>query len=154
MNSLIRFFVVFATAFGLVATAAAQDHGTRDEAKAMAESAVAYLKKVGTEKALEDFSKDKANWTKKDLYVFAFDLEGVTRAHGTNEKLIGKSLLGLKDQNGKEFIKAMVEIAKGPGDGWVDYDWANPVSKKVENKTTFVKRVAGADLFVGVGAYR
>ena len=153
MHSLIRFFLAIVAAFGL-STAFAQDHGTKDEAKVMADAAVAHIKKVGPEKAFDDFMKDKATWTKKDLYVFAFDLEGLTKSHGANEKLVGKSLVGLKDQNGKEFIKAMIDVAKGPGQGWVDYDWANPVSKKVEGKSSYVERVAGKDLFVGVGIYR
>jgi signal transduction histidine kinase len=153
MKSLTRFLLALVAAFGL-SVAFAEDHGTKEEAKTMADAAVAYIKKVGPEKACDDFMKDKATWTKKDLYVFVFDLEGLTKAHGANEKLVGKSLAGLKDQNGKEFIKAMIDVAKGHGEGWVDYDWANPLSKKVEGKSSYVERVAGKDLFVGVGIYR
>jgi len=154
MKALTRFVVSIATALCLTGAAMAQEHGTRDEAKAMAEAAVAHIKKVGADKAFDDFTKDKANWTKKDLYVFVNDLEGVSKAHGANEKLVGKSLLMLKDQNGKEFVKEMIEVASSKGDGWVDYDWAHPVTKKVEGKTSYVKRVAGANLLVGVGVYR
>lgn len=153
-KSLVRALVALVAVVGLTHTAAAQERGTREEAKAMVEAAVAHVKKVGADKAFDDFTKDKANWTKKDLYVFAFDTEANWKAHGANEKLVGKNLLNLKDQNGKEFIKEFVQVVNTKGEGWVDYDWANPVSKKVEDKTTLVKRVAGTNFAVAVGIYR
>lgn len=153
MKSLYRPLLALFASLAFVAGASAQDHGTRDEAKAMAEAAIAHLKKVGNDKAFDDFTKDKANWVKKDLYVFLLDTDGAIKAHGANDKLVGKNLLNLKDQNGKEFVKEFVVVAN-KGEGWVDYDWAHPVSKKVEGKTTFVKRVAGTNLAVAVGVYR
>lgn len=153
MKSLYRPLIALFASLAFVAGAAAQDKGTRDEAKAMTEAAIAHMKSVGHEKAFEDFTKDKANWNKKDLYVFLMDSDGAVKAHGVNEKLVGKNLINLKDQNGKEFVKEFM-VAASNGDGWVDYDWANPISKKVEGKTTYVKRVAGTNLTVAVGVYR
>ncbi|MCV0441382.1 MAG: cache domain-containing protein [Hydrogenophaga sp.] len=153
MKSLFRPLLALFASLAFVTGASAQEHGTRDEAKAMTEAAIAHLKKVGNDKAFEDFTKDKANWNKKDLYVFLLDTDGAIKAHGANEKLVGKNLLNLKDQNGKEFVKEFVAVA-GKGEGWVDYDWAHPVSKKVEGKATFIKRVAGTNLAVAVGVYR
>jgi cytochrome c len=154
MKTLFRAFIALFAAVGFVAGAAAQEKGTREEAKAMVEAAVAHIKKVGHEKAFEDFTKDKANWNKKDLYVFAFDTDANWKAHGANEKLVGKNLIALKDQNGKEFIKEFVQVVTTKGEGWVDYDWAHPTTKKVEDKTTLVKRVAGTNYAVAVGIYR
>ncbi len=132
----------------------AQEHGTKDEAKAMVGTALAHVKKVGNDQAFKDFTSDKANWTKKDLYVFVMDTKGVVLAHGANEKLVGKNLIELKDQNGKLFAREFVEVGTTKGEGWVDYDWAHPLTKKVEGKTTLVKRIPGFDGFVAVGAYR
>lgn len=154
MKSLFRAIFSLAAVFGLVAGAAAQDHGTRDEARALVDAAVTHMKQAGADKAFVDFTNDKGSWTKKDLYVFAFDLDGKITAHGVNEKLVGKNLVNLKDQNGKEFVKAFVAVASGPGEGWVDYDWAHPQTKKVEGKTTFVKRVDKTNYAVAVGVYR
>lgn len=154
MKSLFKLLFAFVAACGFVAGAAAQDHGTRDEAKAMVEAAVAHIKKAGADKAFDDFTKDKSNWVKKDLYVFAFDLEANWKAHGANEKLVGKNLINLKDQNGKEMVKEFIAVAAGKGEGWVDYDWAHPQTKKVEGKTTLIKRVAGTNYAVAVGVYR
>jgi signal transduction histidine kinase len=153
MKSLFRPLLALCASLAFVAGASAQDHGTRDEAKALTEAAIAHMKKVGNDKAFDDFTKDKATWNKKDLYVFVFDTEANWKAHGANEKLVGKNLINLKDQNGKEFVKDFVATAV-KGEGWVDYDWAHPVSKKVEGKSSYVKRVAGTNLAVSVGIYR
>ena len=135
-------------------SAMAQDHGTKDEAKGLANAALVHIKKVGNEQAFKDFTTDKANWTKKDLYVFVVDGKGSMLAHGANDKLVGKNLLELKDQNGKSFMRELTELAATKGEGWVDYDWAHPVTKKVEGKSTFIKRIPGFDGDVGVGIYR
>lgn len=135
-------------------TALAQDNGTKDEAKTMVNAALAHIKKVGNDQALKDFTTDKANWTKKDLYVFVVDTKGVVLAHGVNVKLIGKDLMELKDQNGKLFMREIVDLSSAKGEGWVDYDWAHPITKKAEGKSTFVKRIPGFDGSVAVGIYR
>jgi signal transduction histidine kinase len=142
-------------AFGFVAGAQAQERGTKDEAKALADAAYEHVKKVGQEQAFKDFTTDKAHWTKKDLYVATTDFEGITLAHGANEKLVGKNMLGVKDANGVSFMAKMIEAAKSPaGTGWVDYDWPNPLTKKIEGKTTYVRVLPGGKTLVSVGFYR
>ena len=139
---------------GLVAAASAQDNGTREEAKAMVDAAVEHVKKVGPDVAFKDFS-DKSNkaWQKKDLYVFAYNMDGVNVGHGANDKLIGKNLIELKDPNGKALIKELRDTA-AKGGGWVDYEWPHPQSKKIESKTSYVRKLVNFDGFVGVGVYR
>lgn len=155
MKNWIKLLGAMLVAVGFMAGAQAQERGTKDEAKALADAAWEHVKKVGADKAYKDFTSDKANWTRKDLYVAATDLDGVTLAHGGNEKLIGKSMMGIKDANGVSFMAKMIETAKSPaGSGWVDYDWANPLSKKIEGKTTFVRMLPGGKALVSVGFYR
>jgi len=149
-----RTLLTLAFASILSVSALAQEHGTKDEAKAMANAALAHIKKVGNEQAFKDFTTDKAEWSKKDLYVFAMDTKGVVVAHGANEKLVGKNLIDLKDQNGKAFAREFIEVGTTKGEGWVDYDWAHPTTKKVEGKTSYIKRIPGFDGFVAVGVYR
>lgn len=126
--------------------------GTKEEARALNDAAVAHIKKVGLDQAMRDFASDKARWMPKDLYPFVMDFTGVMRFH-ISDKMVNRNVLDVKDASGKEFGREMIAIAR-KGTGWVDYEWANPVSKKVEDKTSFVQRVPGADMFVGVGIYR
>ena len=151
---LFRLFFAFYLAVLMGVGVFAQERGTKDEAKVMVESALVHIKKVGKDQAFKDFSTDKATWTKKDLYVFVQDFSGKVLAHGTNEKLIGKNMIDMKDQNGKAFAREFSNVGASKGEGWVDYDWAHPVTKKVEGKSSFVKRFAGFDGVVVVGVYR
>lgn len=131
--------------------AQASDYGTADEATAMLEKAVGHVGSAGAETAYSDFSTKGNEWQDRDLYVFCFDKEGKVVAHGANAKLIGKNLMKVKDADGKLFIGELISTGLGGG-GWVDYRWPNPVSKKVEQKSSVVKQ-AGADI-CGVGIYK
>ena len=149
-----RFAAALTLSALLALPAMAQDRGTRDDAKALNEAAVAHIKKVGLDQAVKDFATDKARWMPKDLYPFVQDFNGVMRFH-LNDKMIGKNFIDVKDASGKEFAKEMTSLAKSAkGFGWVDYEWTHPATKKIEDKTSFIQRVPGADMFVGVGIYR
>jgi signal transduction histidine kinase len=148
--------MVAATALTLLYTSAAtaQEHGTKDEAQAMVDAAVDHVKKVGPDQAFKDFTADKARWTKKDLYVIAFDMKANMKAHGANEKLIGKNHMDMKDANGVMFTSEMVKLAQGKGEGWVDYQWVHPQTNKMAGKSSYVKKLSNYDGFVVVGIYR
>jgi len=134
-------------------TLAADDRGNRDEAKAMVDAAIEHIKKVGPDKAYKDFTTDKAAWNKKDLYVMVYDGKGVALAHGANEKLVGKDLNAVKDANGVAVVPGMNALA-AKGGGWFDYDWPDPLTKKIAAKSTYAKKLPVGDGFVGVGVYR
>lgn len=132
--------------------ALAADKGSADEATALTKKAIAYLKANGKEKAFAEFNNPNGQFKDRDLYVFVFDFNGKTLAHGTNPKLLDKTLLDLKDADGKLFVKEFVEVAKGKGKGWVDYKWPHPTTKAIEAKSTYVEKVD--DMLVGCGIYK
>lgn len=149
----IRTLIGLLVAMCLCAPSFAQDRGTKEEARTMVDAAQAHVKKVGIEQAYKDFTTNKSAWTKKDLYVFAMNLTGTMIAHGANEKMVGRDLITLKDSSGKAFVAEMIATAK-KGGGWVDYEWADPLTRKVEGKSSFVQMVPAGTSFVGVGIYR
>jgi Dicarboxylate carrier protein MatC N-terminus len=65
--------------------------GTPVEAKNMVVQAIAYLKANGEEKTLQEFDKPNGKFQWRDLYVFAYDPNGVMKGH-PNPKLIGRNL--------------------------------------------------------------
>jgi len=136
----------------VAATAGASSKGTPDEAKALVDRAISAIKSEGKDKAFAAFNSPTGGYVDRDLYVFVYDLEGAVISHGGNNALIGKSLVNLKDADGKLFVQEFVTVAKGKGEGWVDYKWVNPTTKKVEDKTSFIKR--HGDMLVGVGVYK
>ncbi len=65
--------------------------------------------------------------------------------------LRGTDVATMKDANGKAFGAEMVAAAK-KGGGSVEYMWKNPVSGKVEDKVSDLKKAG--DQTCGVGAYK
>jgi signal transduction histidine kinase len=131
----------------------AAEFGTRDEAVAMVKRVQKMFAAAGAEatfKAVDD--KSNPSFHDRDLYVFVYDLTGICVSHGARPALVGKNLISLKDQSGVYIIQEMIALATGPGSGWVDYKWPNPLSNKIEDKASYVEKMG--DYFVGVGVYR
>lgn len=124
---------------------------TKDGASALVKKAAAYFKTNGKEKLIAEINNPSGQFVKGELYLFAQNFDGLMLAHGSNPKLVGKNLGGVKDSDGKLFFQEFVKTAK-QGGGWVDYKWTNPVSKKIESKTTYVYSLG--DIFVGCGIYK
>jgi cytochrome c len=146
-------FLVFAALIAMASPAPAAEFGSKDEAVAMVKRVQAEFKKSGLEatfKAVSD--KTVKDFHDRDLYPFIYNMEGVCVAHGAREALIGKLLIDLKDQDGKFLIREMVAMSKGPGSGWIDYKWPNPITNKIEDKSSYVEKMG--DYFVGVGVYK
>jgi len=140
-------------AFAMIASVAAEEFGTKDEAIEMVKRVQQQFKRDGPEltfKAVSD--KSVKEYHDRDLYPFIYDLKGICVAHGARPALIGKNLIDLKDQDGRYLIREMVRIAEGPGTGWVDYKWPNPITNKIEDKSSYVEKIGS--YFVGVGIYR
>lgn len=153
MKALFAGAVLSLSLFTVSSAVFAADKGNKDEAVAMVKKAVALIKSDGKEKAFAAIS-DPANpaFHDRDLYIYVYDLNGVALAHGNNPKMVGKPLIGLKDNEGKPMIKEMVDVAKTKGSGWVDFKWPNPVTKAVESKSGYVEKVD--DMLVGSGIYK
>lgn len=127
-------------------------NATADEATAMVKKGVAYIKSSGKDKAYAEINNKAGQFTDRDLYLVVYGLDGVVRAHGANEKMIGKNLIELKDVDGKAFVKERVELAQSKGTFWQDYKFTNPVSKKIEPKRAYCERLD--DVAVCGGVYK
>jgi cytochrome c len=126
----------------------AVSQATPDEAKAMAIKAADYLKSVGPDKAFAAFDAAAGPWHDRDLYVTVENDQGIMVAHGTNPGLIGRSVLALRDVDGKPFNHDIQAIKTT---GWVAYKWQDPLTKTVGPKRMYNIRVG--HYIVGVGAY-
>jgi cytochrome c len=125
---------------------------TPANAQALVAKAVAFIKANGKDKALAEFNNPKGAFVKGELYVFVLDKDGVTLANGVNPKIVGKTVMDMKDTTGKYFIKDMFAVAAAKGAGWVDYQWPDPVSNIVRAKSTYVEK--SGDWLVCVGIYK
>ena len=138
-------------ALTLLPAQAADDHATKEQAKAMVEKAVALIKANGPEAAYSMFD-DKTNkdFRDRDLYVVVYDLEGKCLAHGANAKLVGKDLSDVQDVDGVYYIKDRIKLATSQASFWQDYKFANPVTKKIEPKQTYCERLNNTAVCGGI----
>jgi signal transduction histidine kinase len=145
-----RLLTFAAVAVLLAAGAVAGEKGTVAEAKALLDTAVAEVQKDGAAAAVAKFNDPAGGFRDRDLYVFCMDASHKITAH-PDASLRGTDAATLKDANGKAFGAEMVAAAK-KGGGSVEYMWKNPVSGKVEDKVSFLKKAG--DQTCGVGAYK
>ena len=127
-------------------------NATKDEAVAMVKKGVALIKTSGKDKTFAEVSNKSGAFVDRDLYLTIYSFDGTVRAHGANEKMIGKNLIELKDVDGKPFIKERMELAQAKPSFWQEYKFTNPVSKKVEPKQMYCERAD--DVVVCGGVYK
>lgn len=150
----LRFVVFVFFSFVSAAHSATASNGSRDEAVAMAHSAKQFYVDNGFD-ALIQAVHDKTNsdFHDRDLYVFVVRFDNVVIANGGNPKLAGRDVSGIRDHNGFDFSGAMIDLARTEGQGWVDYIWPHPLTKKVAQKSGYVLKIRD-DMYVGVGIYK
>jgi cytochrome c len=153
----LRAFVTefFALCMLLAASGAQAGNATADEAIAMVKKGVAFIKAQGTEKGYAEISNKQGQFIDRDLYLVVYGLDGTVLAHGANEKMVGKNLIDLKDIDGKAFVgkafvKERVELGQTKSSFWQDYKFTDPVTKKIEPKTTYCERLDASVVCGGI----
>jgi hypothetical protein len=125
----------------VLATEAA-DYGTKDDARAMLDRAVAAVKQDKA-KALDMFNNGEGGFNDRDLYVFCANAsDGIITAHPT-----------LKGGQIADFPRGD-EVMRGASEGMVGeitYLWPRPGTIKPLEKHTFYTKVG--DQICGVGYY-
>jgi len=128
------------------------EFATADEAQAMVKKGVAFIKANGKDKGYAEITNKQGHFVDRDLYLVVYGLDGVVRAHGANEKMVGKNLIDLKDVDGKEFVRERVELGKSKPNFWQEYKFTDPLSRKVEPKSMYCERLD--DTVVCGGIYK
>ena len=126
---------------------------TTEEVKTFVDKGAKLCAEKGVEICLSEFNKTEGEFIKGELYMFAYDFSGINKALGSNPKMVGKNLYNLKDGSGKMLIQELITIAKDKGEGWLDYKWSHPITKKTTDKTSYIKKI-NDDLFIGTGYYK
>ncbi|MGJ0428763.1 cache domain-containing protein [Methylobacter sp.] len=102
--------------------------------------------------AFKRFHDPTGPFLAKDEYIFVFDMNGVNLALPPFPNLEGHNLLELKDTQGKQLIREMLEVVKNRGSGWVNYMWPKPGESVSTQKSAYVTRAKMGDRWVLVGS--
>jgi len=152
MKKLIAFVLLLGSVTLQMTPVIAQEKHTPAEAIALVKKAIAYLNTNGKEKAIAAFNDPSGQFANGNLYIFAYDFNGIQLANSSNPKMIGKNLIDMKDSDGKATVRAFIEMANTKGQGWVDYKWPNPTSKSVDAKSSYIEKAG--DMLIAAGIYK
>ena len=119
---------------------------------AFVESATDYAKEHGREKALAEFSNPNGSFVNGELYIYAYDFNGVLLAHPFDHEMIGVNRLKETDAEGGLFITDLRDMAL-TGNGFVRFYYMNPAhDQAVQAKRGYVEKVDD-DWWLGSGIY-
>jgi hypothetical protein len=127
--------------------------GSADEARSLVDRAVALIAQQGWTAAHASLHEPGNAFVDRDLYVFAFDRQGVYRAFSSNPAKNGSALSSVPGLDAAALVRDAWAVCDGEGSGWVDYDIVNPTTGAVMPKTSYVAAIS-QDLLVGCGVYR
>ena len=136
----------------VVAMAASNAADREADVVALVKKAAIHVKEKGVKEACKDFADPAKGFQKGELYLFVEDLHATMICNIANARLNGKSMQELKDSNGKPFNKELIDTVTKKGSGWVDYVWVNPVTGKLQPKSSYVEAVDG--YMVGMGIFK
>lgn len=142
---------VVATALTLSCAGALGAEPTEKDAIAMAERGAAMVKTKGKDEVMKRITAKDPEFVQGSLYIDMRDVKtGIVLAHPYNPSIVGKDLTDVPDANGKKYRREIIELAAAKGKGWVDYQYKNPTTGKIEPKTTYILLVDGVVLEAGL----
>jgi hypothetical protein len=97
------------------------------------------IESVGT-KAYPKFKGKGSDFIFAGTYIWINDLNGKILMHPVRPDMENQVMIGLTDCNGKLFLFEAITLAKKNGNGWVDYSWKKPNSKKQYTKLIYIKK--------------
>jgi signal transduction histidine kinase len=135
-----------------VPAAPAAVSSTKDEMVAFVKEAAAYAKSHDKNASLAEFSNRNGSFIHGDLYIYAYDFNGITLAHPFNPEKIGVDRINEKDALGTLFITNLRDAARNES-GFVEFAYINPANNyTVEKKLGYVEKVDN-DWWLGSGIY-
>ena len=143
--------LAIALCFAMTSASAATTEPTEKDAIAMAERGAALVKEKGKDEMMKRINAKDPQFVQGSLYVDMRDVKtGIVLAHPFNPSIVGKDLTDVPDANGKKYRREIIELAAAKGKGWVDYQYKNPTTGKIEPKTTYILLVDGVVLEAGL----
>ncbi|HEU4775501.1 MAG TPA: cache domain-containing protein [Telluria sp.] len=135
----------------LASAGAGASEPTEKDAIAMTERGAALIRAKGKDEMRKRINARDPDYVQGSLYIDMRDLySGIVLAHPINSTIVGKDLTDIPDVGGKNYRREIIELAQKSGKGWVEYQYKNPTSGKIEPKTTYILRVDDVVLEAGI----
>lgn len=86
-------------------------------------------------------------------YIFIYDFSGLKISDPIWPYDIGENLYDVKDVNGVQVIKELIDLAKSKGEGFVEYTWRKPGTYQDSLKLSHAKAFEPWQWMIGTGIY-
>ena len=98
--------------------------------------------------ALKELRTDNMN-----EYLFIYNFEGVSLYHPISKDIVGNTYYELKDKEGKEVIKDLINVSQKPNGGYVEYLWYKLAIFKDTKKISYANSYKNWNWTIGRGVY-
>jgi cytochrome c len=133
--------LAFAAAAALAAEPATGEPAAQD-AMALVEQGAAFLRTQGKAELIRRINAHDPLFRHGSLTLRMVDARrAVALADPVHPSLIGLDLLDVPDAGGRAYRRDIVELAAGPGKGWVKYTYKNPADGRLEPGRAYILRV-------------
>jgi signal transduction histidine kinase len=158
LKNIARIAAVIAACAAFHAPEAFAQTATLEQAKDLVKKGREYLRKNGCKKTFEEINAKKIfiDPNHKELYLYIYDEKLNNLAHGGNDKLPGKNLWEMKDNQGRYLNQDLLKAAKAGG-GAVEFDFYNPGTRQIDPKVGWAELEDKTDcgtVMIGSGIYR
>ncbi|WP_342679635.1 cache domain-containing protein [Methanofollis sp. UBA420] len=117
---------------------------------AFVESAAAYVKANGKEKALAEFNNPNGSFIRGELYIYAYDFNGTTLAHPVDPEKVGVNRMD-EGETGI-FLRGSSDAVRN-GSGFYQIKYVNPIhNRTLESKLVYGVKIDD-DWWLGSGIY-
>jgi signal transduction histidine kinase len=126
---------------------------TPAQAENIVKRAIVYAQENGMDKLIAQTNQADGRFhvgSGSELYLIILDKDGILRANGYKKDLVGTDRMVVKDPDGKFYMREVLKMANTKGSGWVDYKFPNPLTNKVEQKTTYCEAFKGYAICCGI----
>ena len=127
--------------------------GTAEEAVSLVDAALRLCQQGARSlgQVLHSVSDPQQPFHDRDMYVFALSSEGEYLAFGGNPQKVGIRVQDVPGIRGEQLIADIIAQAE-TCPGWVEYDYVNPSTQKVQTKMSYVCKHQG--VYWGCGVYK
>jgi cytochrome c len=146
-----RLATASALCLALACSSALAEEPTEKDAIAMVERGAALIRAKGKGEMMKHIRARDPAFAQGALHVDLRDVKtGIVLAHPYNPSIVGMDLTDVPDANGRKYRREIIELAAAKGKGWVDYQYKDPATGKIEPKSTYFLLVDGVVLEAGI----
>lgn len=86
-------------------------------------------------------------------YIFIYTYNGVKISDPIQPESVGENLYNVEDKNGVKVIKDLIDVAKQPEGGYVEYQWLKPTTRTDSPKISYAQNFEPWHWMIGTGVY-